>query len=134
MIAAVATVAAAVVLRSFERRKVMEEIRRDQLTETYVEMAQVLHGREVAQEKRNDVMLDFMRKSLLYASAKTIKAFSAWATQVPDEKETDPKAWRASSLRYEVFVRAMRSDLGIDNRNLPEGDLIRIGVDDFDSL
>jgi len=112
----------------------MEEIRRDQLTDTYVEMAQVLHGREAAQEKRNDVMLDFMQKSLVYASAKTIKAFTAWSAQVPNEKETDPKVWRASSLRYEGFVKAMRSDLGIGNRSLQEGDLIRIAVDDFDDL
>jgi uncharacterized membrane protein len=132
LIAAMATVGAAVVLRSFERRKVMEEIRRQQLTETYAAMAQVLHGRTVAQEEQNDVMLEFMQKSLLYASAKTIKAFSTWSTQMPDEEETDLMAWRASSLRYEGFVRAMRDDLGIDNRSLQEGDLIRIGVDDFD--
>lgn len=132
LIAAMATVGAALVLRSFERRKVMEEIRREQLTDTYVEMAQVLHGREVSEEQRDEVMLEFLRKSLVYASAKTIKAFTAWSSQVPYDEEPGSQAWRASSLRYEAFVKAMRSDLGISNWNLQEGDLIRIGIDDFD--
>jgi hypothetical protein len=131
LIAAIATVVAALVLRGFERQRVMEEVRREQLTETYVEMAQVLHGREASEKERKEVMADFMRKSLVYASAKTIKAFNSWAEQIPDDEEQDSGLWRASSLRYEAFVKAMRSDLGISNKSLREGDLIRIGVDDW---
>jgi hypothetical protein len=131
-IAAIATVGAAFVLRAFERRKVMEEVRREQLTDAYVEMAQVLHGRSISEESRNEVMLEFMRKSLVYASANTVKAFNEWSEQMPDGDQEDLKLWKASSLRYEAFVKAMRSDLGISNWNLQDGDLIRIGIDDFD--
>jgi hypothetical protein len=132
LIAAMATVVAALVLRGFERQKVMEEIRREQLTDTYVELAQVLHGREVSEGLRQEVMVEFMRKSLVYASSKTIKAFSDWAEKIPDDEEEDLQLWRASSLRYEAFVKAMRADLGISNRRLQEGDLIRIGVEDWE--
>ncbi len=110
----------------------MEEVRREQLTDAYVEIAQVLHGRAVGQEERNDLMLEFMRKSLVYASPKTIKAFNEWSEKMPDREEEDSSAWKASSLRYEAFVKAMRGDLGIGNWNLQEGDLIRIGIEDFD--
>lgn len=131
-IAAMASVGAALVLRGFERRKVMEEIRREQLTDAYVEMAQVLHGRSAEEERRDEVMRDFMRKSLVYASARTIKAFSEWSEKLPGDDEEDPALWKASTLRYEAFVKAMRGDLGISNWRLQDGDLIRIGVEDFD--
>lgn len=131
LIAALATVAAAVVVRSFERRKVMEEIRREQLTDVYTEFAQVLHGRTIADEERDQLMLEFMRKSLIYASSETIRAFSTWDSQLPEEG-APREEWRASSFRYEAFVKAMRKDLGISNWRLREGELIRMGIYDFD--
>jgi LPS O-antigen subunit length determinant protein (WzzB/FepE family) len=131
LIAALATVTAALVVRSFERRKVMEEIRREQLSDVYTEFAQVLHGRSASDEERGQLMLEFMRKSLIYASAGTIRAFSEWDSQIPEEGAAK-EDWKASSLRYEAFVKAMRKDLGISNWRLQEGELIRMGIYDFD--
>jgi hypothetical protein len=131
-IAGIATVSAAYVLRAFERRKVMEEVRREQLTDIYMDLAEVLHGKTDSPEGRQELMRKFMRKSLIYASAGTVKAFDQWSSRIPDENESDDSAWSASSLRYEAFVKAMRKDLGISNWNLQDGDLIRIAIEDFE--
>lgn len=90
--------------------------RRKELSEIYVELAQVLHGREAPQEGRKALMHAFMRKGLVYASAATVRSFHEWSTQAPDGDGADAE-WRASVLRYEKFVKDMRRDLGIGNRS-----------------
>jgi hypothetical protein len=132
LLAALATVGAAVLVRDFERRRVMEAIRREQLGATYNQMAQVLHGQEMPEKKRVKLVDDFLRKSLVYASPTTLKAYRAWFTQLPAEEEWPREAFRPNSLRYEVFVKAMRRDLGISNWGLQDGDLARMRINDFD--
>jgi hypothetical protein len=133
LLAAMATVGAAVLVRDFERRRVMEAIRREQLGLTYNQMAQVLHGQEMPQKKRVKLVDDFLKKSLVYASPKTLKAYQAWFTQLPMEEEWPVEAFRPNSLRYEAFVKAMRKDLGISNWGLQDGDLARMRINDFDN-
>jgi hypothetical protein len=71
-------------------------------------------------------------ESLVYASPATLKAYRTWFTKLPAEEQWPEGAFRPNSLRYEAFVKAMRKDLGISNWGLQDGDLTRIGVNDFD--
>jgi hypothetical protein len=131
LVASSATVAAAVLVRNFERRRVAESIRRERLSNLYMEMAQVLHGRELPEAERGELISNFLRQTLVYASPQTLKAFQSWSNQVPDGEWTKEE-YHASTFRYESFVKAMRDDLGIPNRGLANGDLARIGIADFD--
>ena len=110
----------------------MEAIRREQLGSIYNQMAQVLHGQEMPEEERGKLVKDFMQKSLVYASPTTLKTYRTWFTELPAEEEWPEDAFRPNSLRYEAFVKAMRKDLGISNWGLQDGDLTRIGINDFD--
>lgn len=132
LLAALATVGAAVLVRDFERRRVMEAIRREELGPTYNQMAQVLHGQEMPADERLKLVKDFLEKSLMYASPATLKAYRVWHTQLPGEEEWPREAFRPNSLRYEAFVKAMRKDLGIRNWGLQDGDLARMRINDFD--
>lgn len=132
LVAALATVAAAAVVRGFEKRRVMEAIRREQLGAVYTELAQALHGREVPVKEREKLVLDFMRKGLMYASPGTLKAFRTWQSKLPTTEQWAREDFRPNSLRYEEFVKAMRKDLGISNWNLGDGDLARLGINDYD--
>jgi hypothetical protein len=87
LVASVATVGGALIVRNFERRKVADAIRREQLADIYTELAQVLHGRESTEEEREELIANFMRKTLLYASAGTLKAHRSWSTNIPPEDE-----------------------------------------------
>jgi len=94
-----------------------------------------LHGRNIPERKRAKLLLDFMRKSLMYASPKTLKAFREWFAGLPeDEGDWPPEEVKANTLRYEVFVKAMRKDLGISSWGLNDGDLARLGISDYDEL
>lgn len=74
LLAALATVGAAVLVRDFERRRVMEAIRREELGPIYNQMAQVLHGQEMPEEERDELVKDFMQKSLVYAWPDPLKS------------------------------------------------------------
>jgi hypothetical protein len=132
LLASGATVGAAVLVRNFERRRVADSIRRERLSDIYTEMAQVLHGRDMPQEQRDELMLNFMRHTLVYASPRTLKTFRTWSVNLPEDPWTKDD-YTASTLRYEAFVKAMRDDLGISNRGLADGDLARVGIYDFDN-
>lgn len=58
LLAALATVGAAVLVQDFERRRVMEAIRREELGLTYNQMAQVLHGQEMPADERLKLVLE----------------------------------------------------------------------------
>ncbi len=109
----------------------MEAIRREQLGATYNQMAQVLHGQEMPEDQRMQLVDDFLQKSLMYASPKTLKAYREWFTKLPVE-DSPVEAFRPSSLRYEQFVKAMRRDLGMSNWGLQDGDLARMRINDWD--
>lgn len=73
-------------------------------------------------------MGDFQTKLLLRAPAPII---DAWITQTRVEPPTeagDPTA----VLAYERLLRAIRKDLGHDDSLMPEGDLLRVFVNDID--
>ncbi len=84
------------------------------------------------EDKREELLNEFLRKSLVYASATTLKAYRGWFTQLPDTEEWTKEEIRQNSLRYEAFVKAMRKDLGIGNWGLNDGDLARLRIHDFD--
>jgi hypothetical protein len=131
-LAAFATVAGAVLVRYFERRRHMEATRREHLGALYVQLGSALAGHDIPDRKRDKVVLDFIHKSLIYASPATLKTFRTWRKDLSDSNE--PAAIRANALRYEVFIKAMRKDLGISNWMLQEGDLARTVLNDFDDL
>jgi hypothetical protein len=134
LLAASATVFGAAVVRYGERRRIMEAIRREHLGALYLELASVLTGHEIPARKRDKIILDFLRKSLVYASPKTLETFREWRYALPDVEPWPEGAIKANSLRYEKFIKAMRRDLGISNWMLQEGDLSRTVLSDFDEL
>jgi hypothetical protein len=134
LIAALATVGAALILRYYERRKEMEAVRREAMAKTYEELAAVLTGHEIPKRKREKVVLDFLRKCLVYASPRTMSAFREWRANLPDHDDWSPAETVSNDLRYEEFVKAMRRDLGISNWLLQEGDLSRTVQSDFDAM
>jgi hypothetical protein len=132
-LASLATVSAALIVRYFERRKELESTRRQHLGPLYEHLGSVLAGQDMAQRKREKVIFEFMRKSLIYASPGVLKAFREWREQLPDGDGADDVT-REDMLRYESFVKAMRKDLGVSNFTLQDGDLCRAVLTDFDQL
>lgn len=94
LLAALATVGAAVLVRDFERRRVMEAIRREQLGSTYNQMAQVLHGQEMPEKNVSNWSMTSCE--------------SHWCTRVrPPSRPTEPGLlnYQRRSGRERPFVR-----------------------------
>jgi hypothetical protein len=133
LLATGATVGGAWLVRYFERRRVMDDVRRKEIGPLYLELAAVLAGQESTARKREKIILDFQRKCLLYSSAGTLKAFRTWLRALPDgDEDWPPDVARENTLRFEAFVKEMRRDLGISNWQLQDGDLARTVLSDFE--
>jgi hypothetical protein len=136
ILAAFATVAAATIARHLEGRRGLEATRREYLGPIYENLAGLLAGQTMTARKSEKVATDFVRKALIYASPRTLKAFREWRHNLiglPPNTDDWPKhlALR-NALLYEAFVRSMRKDLGVSNFTLQEGDLARSVLNDFD--
>jgi hypothetical protein len=126
-----ATVAAALIARHFDRRKEIEAARREHIGSLYEDLASVYAAQDMTDRKREKMIVGFVRKSLIYASPGTLKAFHKWRVAIPEE-DAPRHEWRGNALRYENFIKAMRKDLGISNWMLDDGDLGRVATNDFD--
>lgn len=132
ILAAGATVTGAFIVRYWDRKREGEGARREQLGPLYEQMAAVMAGHDATDRKREKMILDFMRKSLVYSSPAVLKAFREWRQEISDEEDLPPAQAAANMLRYEVMVMAMRKDLGTSNFGMDEGDLLRAALTDFD--
>ncbi len=92
----------------------------------------MLAGREIPARKQEKVILDFMRRSLVYASPSVLRALRVWRDALPQNENWSHEQTKAMMLKYEAFVKAMRKDLGVSNWGLAEGDLGRAVNSDWD--
>lgn len=132
-LAAVATIAGASILRHFERQKELAAIRREHMGALYEHLAAVAAGEEMTPRQIQKVIVEFRRKSLVYASPAVIHAFSAWLNNLHDD-DAPAHVVRENMLQYEHFILGMRVDLGVSNRGLSSGDLLRAMNTDFDDV
>lgn len=130
-LAALATVAAAFIVRWFERRKELEAARRQHLGPLFEQLGAALAGHEMSPRKVEKVMTEYTRRALMYASPAVLKAWREWRDFVVED-DAPRHLHRENALRYEAFVKAMRKDLGVSNWMLEEGDLGRAAVNNWD--
>ena len=131
-LAAGATVGAAVIVRHHDRKKEAEATRRQHLGGLYEQMAAVMAGQGLTSRATEKFVTQFMRKALIYAGPSVLSAFREWRANLHDE-DSSPAVVRASMVRFEKLVKAMRKDVGISNFMLEEGDLLRAALADFDA-
>jgi len=131
ILAACATVLTAtitvVVGRIFERKKETESHFRQRKYDQYDELLKILYGffGQDSQVSDSDEvgkkLMEWQRKLILFASPKTIRAYVEWMSNL-----------KAGELRLrtiilmEAFFKSLRSDLGISNIGLKEGDFAHL--------
>ncbi len=131
VLAASATVATVLVGRNHERRKHAEATRRTELGSLYEKIAGVMSGQVPTPRAQEKMIAEFLRKAVVYAGPGVISAFRDWRDNLPGEAGSRADD-RASMLRFEGVIKAMRKDVGISNWMLQEGDLLRVALTDFD--
>lgn len=108
--------------RYFERVKETEAHLRTQKIELYDEILtklfSIFHKSNDANTNEDLVtfLQDWQRKLIVWGGPNVIKAFVAWLEHM---KSAEPNA--QTMFLMEKFLRAMRADIGLSNRNLEKG-------------
>ncbi|MDZ7616964.1 MAG: hypothetical protein U1E05_08170 [Patescibacteria group bacterium] len=139
IVAGAVTVAAAIITlvvgKVWEQRvKIQQEVREKKVPvyekqiETFfaVMFAQKTGAKAASPEELQKAFLAFTEKLIIWGSPEVIKAWSAF--RLHDWQNTTPQA---GFLKLEAFIRAIRADLGGSNSGLPDGELMRLFINDL---
>lgn len=142
--AVVVTVSSAVLARYFDRRQAREQAERTAripVYEDFVKGLLDLLGIGKAEEERRTIdeadarkmMAAFTEKIIIWGSDDVIRAWVDWryaAAALGDRKQTDAEAIE-SMLHLESLLLTFRKDLGLRNKGLRRGDILRLWINDL---
>jgi hypothetical protein len=132
-IAALGAVVAVVVGRIWEKRKELEQARRDRIAPTYSRLVEVFYGAmgdnaTVGETEMLDFFHEWAQKVLLWGPEPVIRSFNAWRALLTEADEPTPEM----VFQFERVLYAIREDLGNGRGGLAEGDLLRVFINDLD--
>lgn len=120
--------------RQSERAR-LREAHRDRMTPVYYDLLGAFKRLSTEEGKVDpeiqELFMDLKaRQLLLGASSEMVRAFNVWQSRTNEVQEQgDPiQAVRV----WEGLLLAIRKDLGHEDANLPEGELLRLFITDYD--
>ncbi len=117
--------------RHLERKKEIEISYRQKRTELYDEFLSKIFSAFTKGSDRVENMAqafrDFNTKAVLWASPNVLKAYYALNKTFQSEKSLISKLHDLES-----FLQILRHDLGLSNKDLNQGDILRIFINDYD--
>lgn len=143
IIAGIVTMSGYVVARYFERKKIIEQQIREQKLPVYEEfisfifhvIKNVKEGKETDQAEMTEFMMNFNKKSIVWLSDSSLKAYTKWRKSSSDFADGSDKSTEATMrqmLVLEELFLEFRKDIGHSNKNLKPGDLLSLFVNDVD--
>lgn len=130
ILAASATIMAAtitvVVGKVFERKTEIEAHFRERKVEQYFDLLKLMSDLAAETEKSNidanvKRLNEWQRKLILFAGPTTVRHFVAWFNNLKSGNHT-----LTTIKLMEDFYKSLRSDIGISNRGLRDGDLVQL--------
>ncbi len=114
------------VVKGFQAVKVPDDLPEDQKEEWHAEQL-----KEITQG-----YLDFSKKLLLWGSPEVVKAYENFRRYGQESQDLPNKQQTSAEIIYRVddVFRSMRSDLGLNNRGLARGDLVKLFLTDPQTL
>lgn len=115
----------------------LREAHRDRMSPVYDDLLKTIWGK-VSGAKTDEIdpeveafFRDFKaRKLTLGASSAMVQAFNEWTDATKAAAEAGDNT--AAMAAWEFLLRAIRSDLGHEDSNLPPGELLRLFITDYD--
>jgi hypothetical protein len=127
VIAAAAGVAGAIYQRRWEKQQELARLHRAQMAPRYEELVSRFKKTEQDPDEVEQFFEEFSTSVLIYAPTEIVRAWLAFnRAYVPDDH-------RSLLLWEATMLRAIRRDLGHQDRKLPPGDLLRVYVTDLDA-
>jgi hypothetical protein len=128
--AAAVVIAAGLLQRRWEKSRDLDKLHRDQMTPIYEQLAGMIKSIDEFVAKSPEELLAFYRQTgtalLLHGPSPVVRTWVAWQRSLG-------VASLADQMRtQEAFMRAIRTDLGLDNAALHSGDLLRLYINEED--
>jgi hypothetical protein len=118
--------------RRVERDR-LAQARRDEIAPTYkqlIEWFRTAGDADKPTSEQEEFFVDLQNKLLLFGPAPVLQAWaSGMRTVEAGEEDGDPKK---PILAYAEILKAIRADLGHDDSNLANRDLLRVFINDID--
>jgi hypothetical protein len=135
LLTAASAVVAVAISRNMEKRAELRQIHRDQMTPLYAELIDrvrtAIEDQDPAEAEK--FWKGLASRLILFGPPSVIKAqlvLSRHFEQIEAPFAPDPKAM----LLLERLYRAIRADLGHDDKDLDQGDLLRLYITDIDEV
>lgn len=130
---ATSAVIAVSVSRTMDKRAELKQAHREQMAPMYRELIERVRTVEQDPEAASTFWKDFSVRMTLYGPPEVIKAQLALSRQIEANAGLlEPSI--PTMLRLEQLYRAIRADLGHNDRSLGQGDLLRLYITDLDDL
>jgi hypothetical protein len=93
-------------------------------------LAENLGGERMSDEDLQQWFVTFTQQSLLWSSSKFVREWGRYKTQ---SLQSSTNGMR-SIMEFEKVLAAVRKDVGLSNRGLKQGDLLRLFITDVDNF
>lgn len=86
----------------------------------------------ITEEEMKLYFRDITQKLIIWGSDEVISKWSSYRIHLVENADNqDPEQLKSSLLELEGLFRAIRKDTGHDNKNLKQGDILRMFINDF---
>jgi hypothetical protein len=131
----VAAVLAVVAGQAYSRSQETKAAHREELLPLYASFMLAIHGstRREAAEEVGEAIEELEPALWLRGPAPVIQAYNDWDRQlalIGDADDIAPEHWVA----LEKLMRAIRADLGLNDSDLPMGELLRVAMRDAEEV
>jgi hypothetical protein len=146
LIAAFATilvsVLSVVLSRHLENRSQLAKEHRDRKIPVYEDLLKILfkvmQGAKaespLTEAAVRNAMIDFTQRFMVWGSDDAVRAVVNWRQSILAQVANDPSTSAYSVLLFESVIVALRKDLGHRNKDLRQGDFLRLFINDMDSV
>jgi hypothetical protein len=130
---AMSAVVAVSVARNMEKRAELRQVHREQMAPLYAQLIERVRTVDQDEDEAAAFWTDLSSRLILYGPAPVIRAHLALSRHVAAAEQSGVPDM-TMMLTLERLYRAMRADLGHDDKELQSGDLLRLYVTDIDDL
>jgi len=145
IIAGSVTITGYFITRYLERKKIIEQQIREQKLPVYEEFVSFLFSflqksknkKQINDQKLQDFFWTMNKKSILWLSDRTLKSYIKWKNDTGKYSKLEGNDLEKSLsilLTLENLLKDFRMDIGHKNKNIQEGDILSLFINDWEKI
>ncbi|NOZ45958.1 MAG: hypothetical protein GXO79_04165 [Chlorobi bacterium] len=145
IIAGTVTITGYFITRYFEKKKIIEQQIREQKLPVYEEFIDFLfsifkqtkNNKQINDKKLEEFFWSMNKKSILWLSDKTLKSYVTWKKLTSSYADVENKTEYDNLIimtSLENLLKDFREDIGHKNKNIVEGDILSLFINDWGKI